>query len=185
MAEIHPNDIGLATFADVGDVEKLKTSAKNVVDALNEIYQNGTQGGSFGEQWYVDGENNVIIGENNIVYGSNNLIIGSDKDVYKRQLINGINSVTGAVGIPAIPTFTAPQIPMLANGGLIRTAGTVIVGEKGPEMLSLPSGAKVTPIDKSRRSENKFYISIYADGKSADEIVDELMPKLRLALDNL
>ena len=78
MAEIHPNDIGLATFADVGDVEKLKTSAKNVVDALNEIYQNGTQGGSFVEQWYVDGENNVIIGENNIVYGSNNLIIGSD-----------------------------------------------------------------------------------------------------------
>ena len=39
MAEIHPNDIGLATFADVGDVEKMKTSAKNVVDALNEIYR--------------------------------------------------------------------------------------------------------------------------------------------------
>ena len=51
MAEIHPNDIGLATFADVGDVEKLKTSAKNLVDALNEIYQNGTQGGgsAFGD----------------------------------------------------------------------------------------------------------------------------------------
>ena len=90
-----------------------------------------------------------------------------------------------AVGIPAIPTFTAPQIPMLANGGLIRTAGTVIVGEKGPEILSLPSGAKVSPIDKSRRSENKFYINIYADGKSADEIVDELVPKLKLALDNM
>ena len=90
-----------------------------------------------------------------------------------------------AVGIPAIPTFTAPQIPMLANGGLIRTAGTVIVGEKGPEILSLPSGAKVSPIDKSRRSENNFYINIYADGKSADEIVDELMPKLKLSLANL
>ena len=100
-------------------------------------------------------------------------------------LINGINSVTGAVGIPAIPTFTAPQIPMLANGGLIRTAGTVIVGEKGPEMLSLPRGAKVSPIDNSKRSENKFYINIYADGKSADEIVDELVPKLKLALDNM
>ena len=50
MAEIHPNDIGLATFADVGDVEKLKTSAKNLVDALNEIYQNGTQGGNFGDK---------------------------------------------------------------------------------------------------------------------------------------
>ena len=74
---------------------------------------------------------------------------------------------------------------MLANGGLIRTSGTVIVGEKGPEMLSLPSGAKVTPIDKSKQSENNFYINIYADGKSADEIVDELVPKLKLALDNM
>ena len=52
-------------------------------------------------------------------------------------------------------------------------------------MLSLPSGARVTPIDKSRRSENKFYINIYADGKSADEIIDELIPKLKLALANL
>ena len=42
MAEIHPNDIGLATFDDVGDVRKLKKSAKSIVDALNEIYQNGT-----------------------------------------------------------------------------------------------------------------------------------------------
>lgn len=120
---------------------------------------------------------------NSIISAINSMIRGAVSGV--NGLIKGINSVTGAVGIPAIPTFTAPQIPMLANGGLIRMAGTVIVGEKGPEMLSLPSGAKVTPIDKSRRSENRFYINIYADGKSADEIVDELMPKLKLALANM
>lgn len=120
---------------------------------------------------------------NSIISAINSMIRGAVSGV--NGLIKGINSVTGAVGIPAIPTFTAPQIPMLANGGLIRTAGTVIVGEKGPEMLSLPSGAKVSPIDKSRRSENNFYINIYAEGKSADEIVDELVPKLKLALDNM
>lgn len=120
---------------------------------------------------------------NSIISAINSMIRGAVSGV--NGLIKGINSVTDAVGIPAIPTFTAPQIPMLANGGLIRTAGTVIVGEKGPEMLSLPSGAKVTPIDKSRRCENNFYINIYADGKSADEIVDELVPKLKLALDNM
>lgn len=120
---------------------------------------------------------------NSIISAINSMIRGAVSGV--NGLINGINSVTGAVGIPAIPTFTAPQIPMLANGGMIRTAGTVIVGEKGPEMLSLPRGAKVSPIDKSKRSENKFYINIYADGKSADEIVDELVPKLKLALDNM
>ena len=93
MADIHPNDIGLATYEDVGDVAKLKTAAKVVVDAINELYSTGGGGSSSGspsgggsangntqgfEQIYVDGENNIIIGENNIVYGNNNLIIGSD-----------------------------------------------------------------------------------------------------------
>ena len=88
MADIHPNDIGLATYEDVGDVAKLKTAAKVVVDAINEIYTSGggtsSGGGSANgntqgfEQIYVDGENNIIIGENNIVYGNNNFIIGSD-----------------------------------------------------------------------------------------------------------
>ena len=42
MAEIHPNDIGLATFEDVGDVQKLLTVAKNIVAAINELYQNSS-----------------------------------------------------------------------------------------------------------------------------------------------
>ena len=78
MAEIHPNDIGLATFADVGDVEKLKTSAKNLVDALNEIYQNGTQGGSgaFGEQLYVEGEYSFSAGSS-CAYGEKTSALNS------------------------------------------------------------------------------------------------------------
>ena len=65
---------------------------------------------------------------NSIISAINSMIRGAVSGV--NGLINGINSVTGAVGIPAIPTFTAPQIPMLANGGMIRTAGTVIVMER-------------------------------------------------------
>lgn len=84
MAEIHPNDIGLATFADVGDVSGLKTKAKTLVGAVNELC--GEEYGAnkiMGVQLYIDGEDNVIIGENNIVYGSNNLVIGSN------NIING------------------------------------------------------------------------------------------------
>lgn len=101
MAEIHPNDIGLATYDDVGDVLKLKTSAKQVVEAINEIISNnGASGGEaggeftsgiFGEQWYVDGENNVILGTNNVVYGNNNMVIGSDNIVVG----DNINVISG------------------------------------------------------------------------------------------
>ena len=74
MPEIHPNDIGLATYDEVGNVQKLRTTAKNVVEAINELYQNGgNNSGSMGKQFYVDGEDNIIIGTDNIVKGNGNL----------------------------------------------------------------------------------------------------------------
>ena len=82
MKDIHPNDIGLATFADVGDVAKLRTVAKTVVSAINELYQSGgTSSGIVGNQVYVDGNNNIVVGENNVVVGNNNLVLGSNNVV--------------------------------------------------------------------------------------------------------
>ena len=53
------------------------------------------------------------------------------------------------------PTFSGftlgfPDIDELAgleHGGTTRTAGSVLVGESGPEILDLPSGASVIPLD--------------------------------------
>ena len=79
MKDIHPNDIGLATFNDVGDVAKLRTVAKTVVGAINELYQSGgASSGIVGNQVYVDGNNNIVVGENNVVVGDNNLVLGSN-----------------------------------------------------------------------------------------------------------
>jgi len=122
---------------------------------------------------------------NGIIKGINAMIRGAVNGI--NGLIKGINKVTGVIGIPAIPTFTAPQIPLLAKGGMIRSPGSVIVGEKGAELLTLPRGAQVTPLANKpvQKSETNINITIYADGKSTDEIVDELVPKLKLALANL
>jgi hypothetical protein len=100
-------------------------------------------------------------------------------------MIDGVNSISGHIGIPAIPSIPVPQIPMLAQGGIIRRAGSVIVGEKGPEMLTLPRGAGVAPIPSSSKTENHITINVYADGKSAEEIINEVVPRLKLALSNL
>ena len=43
-------------------------------------------------------------------------------------------------------TIGVPKIPLLAAGGVTTTAGTAIVGERGPELLSLPGGAQVSPL---------------------------------------
>ena len=122
---------------------------------------------------------------NSIIRGINSMIRGAVSGI--NGLIKGINKVTGVVGIPKIPTFNAPQIPLLAKGGVIQSPGSVIVGEKGAELLTLPKGAQVTPLNNKAapKSENKFFINIYADDKSVEDIIGELMPKLKLALANL
>ena len=42
-----------------------------------------------------------------------------------------------------------PNIPGLAHGGAVTRGGAAIVGERGPEMVSLPAGAVVSPISRS------------------------------------
>jgi len=48
-----------------------------------------------------------------------------------------------------IATIASQKMPALAKGGDIMTGGSVLVGEKGPEILNLPAGARVKPLDKS------------------------------------
>jgi hypothetical protein len=47
--------------------------------------------------------------------------------------------------LPSWP-LSDPAIPKLAKGGIVKQGGSVIVGEKGPEWLTLPQGARVDPL---------------------------------------
>lgn len=59
-------------------------------------------------------------------------------------IINGVNTVTGK--IPGIGGhLKIPDIPQLATGTPFWPGGVALVGEHGPEMVNLPSGASVTP----------------------------------------
>ncbi|KAB8162918.1 hypothetical protein FH609_004105 [Streptomyces sp. 3MP-14] len=67
---------------------------------------------------------------------------------------NGLSFTVGGgsfmgVGVPSF-TLNTPNVPLLAQGGLINRAGAAVVGERGPELLSLPGGAQVTPLSRGR-----------------------------------
>ncbi len=85
----------------------------------------------------------------NVVRGPINGIIG-----LVNSAIRGINSLSVTIPdwVPIVGGQTwglsIPTIPMLAKGGVIRSGGTVMVGERGPEILDLPRGAQVTPLDR-------------------------------------
>ena len=74
-------------------------------------------------------------------------------------LIEGLNKIeppewlTKATGVTGLNIKT---IPLLANGGDIEAAGRVIVGERGPEVLDLPTGARVTPLSQAGIDYNKL-----------------------------
>jgi len=80
-----PNDIGLATATDVGNVANLNTQSKTVVEAINEVLQNA--GSAAADQIYVEGDGNSIAGKGNIVFGNNNKVIGSGNVIVGDNLI--------------------------------------------------------------------------------------------------
>jgi TP901 family phage tail tape measure protein len=61
--------------------------------------------------------------------------------------------------LPVIPEIKLPRIPMLAEGGFITEPGIAMVGEQGPEILDLPGGASVIPLDKA--GDGQIVINIH------------------------
>jgi phage-related protein len=68
---------------------------------------------------------------------------------YVIDLINSFITKANSIAstVPGMPTIST--IPLLAEGGNITGSGAAIVGEAGPELLQLPTGASVTPLDKA------------------------------------
>jgi hypothetical protein len=84
-------------------------------------------------------------------------------------IIKGLNAFIGGLNKLKIPDWVPgiggkginiPEIPMLAEGGEILSAGRVLVGEKGPEFLDLPKGAKVTPLEKAKETIKEILINL-------------------------
>jgi hypothetical protein len=55
------------------------------------------------------------------------------------NMIQGVNKITGAIGIPAIPTIPNVEVPQFAKGGMVNGAQLAVVGEAGPEYI-VPAG---------------------------------------------
>ncbi|WP_424765692.1 phage tail tape measure protein [Paenibacillus sp. sgz302251] len=108
------------------------------------------------------GIENIVKGVvNGVIRAVNGMIKGLNR--VKVDVPDWVKELTGVGGSFG---FNIPTIPMLAKGGNILDNGSVIVGEKGPELLSGIKGAKVTPLDKvSNHGETVVHTHIHLDGK--------------------
>lgn len=89
---------------------------------------------------YINGTINGVIGLINVVIES---------AVKLANLIPGVDINTDVAKIPEIK-----GIPLLAKGGTITGEGSAIVGEEGAELLTLPKGASVTPLNNTLTKED-------------------------------
>jgi len=72
-------------------------------------------------------------------------------DSATRRISDAWNSTVGRIHLPG-GVASMLSIPGLANGGTIVNPGVTLVGERGPELLMLPTGASVTPLTGASRS---------------------------------
>ena len=109
-------------------------------------------GGVFTGNWQQawEGIKNMTKGFVNVIItyiqGTINGVIGLINTVIEAalKLANLIPGVDIDASVTKIPEV---NIPMLANGGISLEAGKALVGEEGPEIIDLPKGARVRPLD--------------------------------------
>jgi phage-related minor tail protein len=103
---------------------------------------------------------------------------------YLNVFVEAINAViSGADLVPGVSIPHIPHIPMASfAGGGISSGGLALVGEQGPELVSLPGGSRVFSNSESRSmagsgSSEPVVIKIDSGGSSLDDFLIKLLRK--------
>ena len=178
----------LNTFLDVfqGVWEAFKGILDGVIDIVRGVFT-----GDWERAWngVVDIFKGLFEGIVSIAKGVLNGVITVINTVLSglNALINGANHIPG-VNIPNIPT-----IPMLAKGGIVRS-GSAIVGEAGPELMTVLGNRTIVQPLPSRYATASgggggggavapnINITVYgAEGQDVNQLAEVIMQKIETA----
>lgn len=167
--------------------------------ALNGIinFITGVFSGSWSQAW--EGIKQIFSGVFNALFGIAlrpiNQIIGLVNSVISsiNAMIDGLNSLSINVpeGAPVLGGKTIgfdlghlPTVPYLAKGGTV-VSGSAVVGEAGPELLTVgPGGTVVTPLSGGSTTNNTtnlggITLQVFgAPGQNVNELADVVMDRI-------
>lgn len=148
-------------------VEGVWNSVKKILDGIIDFIR-GVFTGNWERAWNGVKEifGGIFGGLEALAKGPINAIIGLVNGAIGglNMLINGANKIPG-VNIPEIGT-----IPYLAKGGIL-TQGSAIVGEAGPELLTMAGNrAIVQPLTNQTTTNNMGGVNIYVYGAPGQDI---------------
>lgn len=157
-------------------LQGLIQSVGKILDGLIDIIR-GVFTGNWTRAWQgvIEVFSGIMSGLATVLKAPLNGVIGLINGV-----INGINKVKTAVGGSAIPT-----IPFLANGGVVYS-GSAVVGEAGPELLTMQGGhATVQPLTNNTTTNTSYggvVMNIYgAAGQDIHQLADIIMDEMQAA----
>lgn len=163
----------------VSKIKNVWDTVAGVVSGASKVLQGifqtltGLLTGNWSKCW--EGISNIVSGVwqgiTSFVKGGINAIISSIN-----VFIRGINKIKVPDFVPGLggKGFDISEIPMLAKGTDYFKGGLAIVGEQGPELVSMPRGSQVIP---NRETENilsnggTFILQTVLDGKVVAETI--------------
>ena len=178
--------------------DTLKPVFTNIVDFIQNVFS-GNFSGAF--QNIVNIVKGIWDGLIDIVKRPVNSIIGVING-FIRGIASGINTVIRAlnsiqISVPQwvtdltgvssfgfhLPEVGAAQIPLLAQGGEVQEEGQAIVGEQGAELLQLPKGARVTPLEQVKDTTVNINIDVHPsegmdEKKLAELVADRIQDQI-------
>ena len=175
------NDHGLTTLAAfvksikdfIGDIQKV---LNGIIDFIRGVFT-----GDWQRAWkgIVDIFSGIFGGIKDLVKAPINAVIGAINKV-----IGGFNKLRSVAGKSQVST-----IPLLARGGIV-SSGSAIVGDAGPELLTMMGGrAVVQPLTSSTTNNTNtnlggVTINVYgAAGQNVRELADIIMDEMQAATD--
>lgn len=175
------NDHGLTTLAAfvksikdfIGDIQKV---LNGIIDFIRGVFT-----GDWQRAWkgIVEIFSGIFGGIKDLVKAPINAVIGAINKV-----IGGFNKLRSVAGKSQVST-----IPLLARGGIV-SSGSAIVGDAGPELLTMMGGrAVVQPLTSSTTNNTNtnlggVTINVYgAAGQNVRELADIIMDEMQAATD--
>ena len=132
----------------------------------------------------LQAERDKAIEDGKMIYGNvTNILntLGLATDNFVGSIVSGFNTVLAIMeSIKAINTILN-VIPFLATGGIMQSSGLAVVGERGPELVSLPAGARVY----NNQDTQKYFNSINSTPQAVNVYVNANLDGLQFLENNM
>jgi hypothetical protein len=97
------------------------------------------------------------------------------------KIVSGFSAVLAIMETIKAVNSILNVIPFLATGGIMQSSGLAVVGERGPELVSLPAGARVY----NNQDTQRYFNNVNSAPQAVNVYVNANMDGLKFLENNM